>query len=66
MLMIPPDGVGRKLDGMADSVLPDKGCKVLDGDLIHEYWDESDSDNFPDNDDVHILPNGWGGHYKLL
>ena len=31
--MIPPDGVKEKLDGVVDSVLPDNGCEVLDGEL---------------------------------
>ena len=31
--MIPPDGVKRKLDGVVDSVPPDKGCEVLYGEL---------------------------------
>ena len=35
-LMIPPDGVNRKLDAMVDSVPPDKGCEVLDGELTHD------------------------------
>ena len=30
-LVIPPDCVKRKLDGVVDSVPPDKGCEVLDG-----------------------------------
>ena len=34
-LMIPPDGVKRKLDGVVDSVPPDKDCQVLDGQLTH-------------------------------
>ena len=34
--MIPPDGVKRKLDGVVDSDLPDKGCEVLAGELTHE------------------------------
>ena len=32
--MTPPDGVKRKLDGVVDSVLPEKGCEVLDGELL--------------------------------
>ena len=35
-LMIPPDGVKRKLDGVSDSVPSAKGCKVLDEKLTHE------------------------------
>ena len=34
--MIPPDGVKRKLDGVVDSVPPDKGYKVLYGELTLE------------------------------
>ena len=34
--MIPPDGVNRKLDGMVDSVPPDNGCELLDGELTPE------------------------------
>ena len=35
-LMIPADGVKQKLDGVVDSVPPDKGCEVLDGELTNE------------------------------
>ena len=55
--MITPDGVKRKLDGMVERVLPDKGCEVLDGGSKHEYWDENDNDNFADSGDGHILLN---------
>ena len=34
--MIIPDGVKRKMDGVVDSVSPDKGCEVLDGELTHK------------------------------
>ena len=54
--MIPPDGVKRKLDGVVDSVPPHKDCEVLDGELTHE----TDSENFADSDDAHILLK-WGG-----
>ena len=30
----PPSGIS--LDGVVDSVPPDKGCEVLDGELTHE------------------------------
>ena len=43
-LMIPPDIVKRKLDGVVDSVPPDKGCEVLDGELTHQQWDENNSE----------------------
>ena len=35
-LMIPPDAVKRKLNGVVDSVPPEKGCEVLDGELTHK------------------------------
>ena len=33
--MISPHGVKRKLDEVVDSVPPDKGYEVLDGELTH-------------------------------
>ena len=57
--MIPPDCVKRKLDGVVESVPPDKGCEVLDGELTHEKWDENDSENLTDIDDSHTLLK-WG------
>ena len=53
-LMIPPDCVTQKLDGVVDSVPPDKG-EMLDEELSHEKWDENDSENFADSDDSHSL-----------
>ena len=44
--MIPPDGGKQKLDGVVDSVPSEKGCKVLDGELTHEKWDENDKRKF--------------------
>ena len=35
-LVIPPESVKRKLEGVVDSVPPDKGCGVLDGELTYE------------------------------
>ena len=32
---IPSDDIKRKLDGVVDSVPPDKCCKVLVGELTH-------------------------------
>ena len=49
------------MDGVLDSVLPDKGWEVLDGELTHEKWDENDSENFADSDDSHILLKRGGG-----
>jgi len=34
--MIPPDGVKWKLDGVVDSVPPDKSCEVLGGELTYK------------------------------
>ena len=34
--MIPTDGAKQKLDGVVDSLPPDKGCEVPDGELTHE------------------------------
>ena len=44
---------------MVESVPPDKGGDVLDGELTHEKWSENDSENFADSDDSHILLK-WG------
>ena len=38
-VMIPTDCVKRKLDGVVDSVLFDKGCEVFDRELTHDKWD---------------------------
>ena len=43
---------------MVDSVPLDKGCKVIEGELIHERQDEKDSENFADSDDAHIWLKG--------
>ena len=50
---------------MVDSVPPDKGCEVLDGELAHEYWGENDNNNFAGSDDIYILLK-WGGWNKML
>ena len=57
-VMIPPDGVKRKLDGVVDSVPPDEGCEVLDGEVTDEEWDENDNENVADSDDEeeNVLP----------
>ena len=31
-----PDSIKQKLDGVVDSVPPDKGCEVLHGELTYE------------------------------
>ena len=58
-LMIPPDGVKQKLDGVVDSVPPHNGCEVLDGELIHKLWGENDSKDFAHSNDAHNLLK-WG------
>ena len=50
-VMIPPDGVKRKLDGVVDNVSPDEGYEVLDGKLTEEEWDENDNETVADSDD---------------
>lgn len=52
--MIPSDGLKRQLDGVVDSIPPDKGCKVLDGEFTHEQRDKQNSESFADYDDTHI------------
>ena len=54
-VMIPPNDVKGKLDGVVDSVPPDKGCKMLDSEVTDEKWDENGNENFVDSDDAHIL-----------
>ena len=44
--MIPPDSSKRKLDGVVDSVPPEKGCEMLDGELTHEQRDKNESEIF--------------------
>ena len=43
---------------------PDKGCEVVDGELIHKLRDKNDSKNFSDSDDAHILVKCLG-HNKV-
>ena len=50
-LMIPPDGVKRKLDGVVDNVPPDEGYEVLDGELTEAEWDENENETVVDSDD---------------
>ena len=44
---------------IVDSVPPHIGCEVFDEELIHEYWDENDSENFAGRRDSHVLQK-WG------
>ena len=41
-MMISPDGAKGNLDGVVDSVPPDKRCKVLD-DITENFADSNDS-----------------------
>ena len=53
-IMIPPDGVKRKLCAAIDSVPTDEGCELLDGDYTDDEYDrneESDDEGESDNDD---------------
>ena len=54
------------MDGVVNSVTPDKGCEVLYGELFHEKWDETNIENLL----IVMIPtfyyNGGGGHYKML
>ena len=50
-VMIPPEGVKRKLDGVDDNVSPNEGYKVLDGELTEEDWDENENKTVADSDD---------------
>ena len=54
-LMILLDGVEWKLDGVVDSVPPEKSCKVLDEEFTNKQWGENDSENLTGSDDFHIL-----------
>ena len=40
---------------MVDSVPPERGCEMLDGELTHEQRDKNDTKNFADSDGSHIL-----------
>ena len=33
--------LSEKLDGVVDSVPPDEGCEVLDGEVNNEEWDKN-------------------------
>ena len=50
-VMIPPDGVKQKLDGVIDNVPPDEGNEVLDGGLTEEEWDKNENETVVDSDD---------------
>ena len=50
-VMIPPDGVKQKLDGVVDNVPPDEGNEVLDGGLTEEEWDKNENETVVDSDD---------------
>ena len=45
-VMIPPDGVKRKiLDEVIDGIPPDEGCEILDGEYSHHKWDDDENLN---------------------
>ena len=50
-VIIPPDGVKRKLDGVVDNVPPGEGYEVLDEELTKEEWDENENETVVDSDD---------------
>ena len=50
-VIIPPDGVKQKLDGVVDNVPPDEGYEVLDWELTEEEWDENENETVPNSDD---------------
>ena len=50
-VMIPPDGVKRKLDGVVDNVPADEGYEVNDGELTEEEWDKNENKTIADSDD---------------
>ena len=50
-VMIPPDGVKRKLDAVVDNVASDKDYEVLDGKLTEEEWDKDETETVADSDD---------------
>ena len=54
-MKIPPDRVKRKSDEVVDSVPPDNGFEVLDGEVTDEKRDKNNSENFADSDDAHNL-----------
>ena len=45
----------KKLDGVIDSVPPDEGCEVLDGEMDDEEWNKNDNINAAGSDDTHNL-----------
>ena len=51
---------------MVDSVPPDEGCEVLDGEVTDEKWDKNGNRYFADSDDTqNLMKLGGGGHYKV-
>ena len=56
-VVIPPDGVKRKLDGVVDNIPPDEGYEVLDGELTEEEWDENENETGDDEEDITLSEN---------
>ena len=57
--MLPPDVVKQQLEGVVDSVPPDKGSEELDRKLTHKQWDENGSEKSADSNDSFTLLK-WG------
>ena len=49
-VIISPDWVNQRLDGVVDNVPPDEGYEVLDGELTKEEWDENENETVADSD----------------
>ena len=50
-VIVPPDGIKRKLNGKVDNVQPNEGYEVLNGELTEEEWDENENKTVADSDD---------------
>ena len=48
--MIPPEGVRRKLNGVADGIPPDEEHEILGGELTDDEWDSDESENESDDE----------------
>lgn len=49
--MIPPDGVKRKLDAVVDSIPPDEGEEIDDGELTDHEWNDRELLNMASSDE---------------
>ena len=48
--MIPPEGVKRKLNGVADGISPDEEHEILGREPTDDEWDSDDSENESDDE----------------